>query len=79
MHIAASKKKTAPSDTPIKRGTQQKKYLLMPYENNCTLQKWHMTNSPPKIDQCDTHRKWCLTKMEHLVKKYPQAIYQWLS
>ena len=51
----------------------------MPYENNCTLQKWHMTNSPPKIDKSDTRRKWCFTKMEHLVKKYPKAIYQWLS
>ena len=22
----------------------------MPFENNGTLQKWHMTNTPPEID-----------------------------
>ena len=22
----------------------------MPFENNDTLQKWHMTNTPPEID-----------------------------
>ena len=34
----------------------------MPFENNGTLQKWHMTNTPPEIDIYDTHKKWCLTK-----------------
>ena len=45
MYIAGYKKIiiTAPSDTPNKNGTQQKKHPLMPFENNGTLQKWHMT------------------------------------
>ena len=43
MHIATSKKtKAAPSDTPNKSSTQQKKHPLMPIENNGALQKWHM-------------------------------------
>ena len=43
----------------------------MPFENNSTLQKWHMTKTPPEIDKHDTHKKWCLTKMAHLTKKLP--------
>ena len=27
----------------------------MPFENNGTLQKWHMTNNPPEKDK---HEKW---------------------
>ena len=50
MHIA-SNKKTAPSDIPNKNSAQQKELPLMPFENNGTLQKWHMTNTPPKILQ----------------------------
>ena len=80
MHIATSKKaKTLPSDTPNKSGTQQKKHPLIPFEKNGTLQKWHMRNTPPKIDKYDTHGKWYLTKMAHLAKKYPKVICQGLS
>ena len=48
MHIASyiKKIKTAPSDTPNKNGRRT-------FENNSTLQKWHMTNTPPKIDKYD--------------------------
>ena len=28
----------------------------MPYENNGTLRKWHITNVPPKVDKYDTHK-----------------------
>ena len=28
-----------------------------------------MTNTPLEIDKYDTHKKWYLTKMAHLVKK----------
>ena len=38
----------------------------MPFENNDTLQRWHMTNTPPEIDKYDTHKKCCLTNMAHL-------------
>ena len=73
MHIATSKKtKAAPSNRPNKSSTQQEKHPLMPIENNDALQKWHMTNTPPKIDKYDTHREWWLTKMAHLAKKYPK-------
>ena len=41
----------------------------MPFGNNSTLQKWHMTNTPSEIDKYDTHKKWCFTNMEHLAKK----------
>ena len=41
----------------------------MPFENNGTLQKWHMTNTPPEIDKYDTNKTWCLTKMAQLAKK----------
>ena len=41
----------------------------MPFENNGTLQKWHMANTPPEIDKYDTHKTWCLTKMAQLAKK----------
>ena len=51
---------------------------MTPTENG-TLQKWHMRNTPPKIDNYDTHGKWYLTKMAHLAKKYPKVICQGLS
>ena len=38
MQIASYIKKTAPSDTPNKNGNQQKRHLLMLFENNSTLQ-----------------------------------------
>ena len=28
----------------------------MSFENNGTLQKWHMANIPPEIDTYDTHK-----------------------
>ena len=40
----------------------------MSFENRGTLQKWHMTNTPPKIDKYDTHKKLCLTTMAKLAK-----------
>ena len=82
MHIASYKnkeRKTASSDTPNKNGTQQKKYPFMLFENNVAFQKWYMTNSPPKIDIYDIHKKWCLTAMAHLAKKYPKVPCQGLS
>ena len=80
MHIATSKKtKTAPSDKPNKSGTHQKKHALIPFENIGILKKWHMTNTPTKIDKYDTHRKCCVTKLAHLAKEYPKAICQGLS
>ena len=41
----------------------------MPFENNGTSQKWHMTNTPPKTEKCDTHKNFSPTKMAHLAKK----------
>ena len=38
----------------------------MLFENNDTLQ--NLTNTPPKMDKYDTRRRWCLTKMAHLVQ-----------
>ena len=40
----------------------------MAFENNGILKKWHMTNTPPKIDKYNTHKNWCLTKMAHIAK-----------
>ena len=34
----------------------------MPFEKGCTLQKWHMTNSPLEIDKYGSQKNWCLTK-----------------
>ena len=48
----------------------------MPFKNNGTLQKWHMTNTPLEIDKYDTHKKLCLTKMTQLAKKCPEVIWQ---
>ena len=38
-----------------------------------------MTITPLEIEKYETHKKWCLTKMAHLVKKLPKAIFQELS
>ena len=36
-----------------------------------------MANTPPKIDKYDNiHKKWCLTEIVHLAKKFPKAIFQ---
>ena len=53
MHIAGYKKKQKQRHQlhPHKNGTQPKKHPLMPFENNGTLQKWHMTNTPPKVNK----------------------------
>ena len=54
MHIARCKKKKKYSTI---RYTQQKRHPLMPFENNGTLQKWHITNTASKIDKYDdTHK-----------------------
>ena len=81
MHIACYKEKTktAPPDTPNKNGSQHKKHLLMLSGNSGTLQKWHMTNTLPKIGKYDSHKKWCLTKMTHLAKICPKIICQGVS
>ena len=79
VQIVIKKIKRGPSNTPNKNGNQQKGQPLMLFENNSTLQKWHITHFPPKIEKYDTHKKWCLTKMAQLVKKYPQVISQGLS
>ena len=63
MHIASYKKKQKQRhQINQKKGTQQKKYLLIPFENNGTLQKWHMTNTPPKINKYDTQKNGALQK-----------------
>ena len=33
----------------------------MPFENNGTLQKWLITNTPPDIDKYSIYKKWRLT------------------
>ena len=43
------------------------------FENNGTLQKWHVTKTTPEIDKYDTHKKGCLTRMGHLAKKIPKG------
>ena len=46
----------------------------MPFENNDTLHNWLMTNTPPKIDKYDnTQKKWCIAKIAHLAKKWPNS------
>ena len=62
-----------------KNGIQQKKHPLIQFENNGTLQKWHITNTPPKTEKYDTHKKWCLTKMTYLAKECPKVVCQGLS
>ena len=79
MHIATAKQpKTAPLDTLNKIGTQQKKHPLMPFENNRTLKRWHMINTPPEIDKYGTHIKWCLTKLPYLAKNNTKIIWHGL-
>ena len=61
------------------RYNQQKWHPLIPFENNGTLQKWHLTKTPSEIDKYDTQKRWCFTKMTHLAKKCPEVIYQGLT
>ena len=75
MQIASYEKaKTAPSDTPNKNGTQQKKQHLMPFENNGTPQKWHMTDTPPKINKWDTEKNGALQKW-YTLRKNTQRLF----
>ena len=39
------------------------------FENNGTLQKWHVTKTTPEIEKYDTHKKICLTKNDTPCKK----------
>ena len=57
------------------RYTKQKRHSLIPFKNNGTLQKWHMTNTPPEIDKYDTHKSWYFTKMAHLAKNCPKVTF----
>ena len=45
----------------------------MPFENNDTLQKWHMIKTPPEIGKCDTNKRWFFTNMSHLPKRWPKV------
>ena len=40
----------------------------MPFESKGTLQKFHMTNTPPEIYKYDNNNKYCCTKMAHFVQ-----------
>ena len=44
----------------------------MSFENNGTLQKWHMTNAPPKIDKHETHKKMVSDKNGTPCEKMPE-------
>ena len=49
----------------------------MSFENNGTLQQWHITNTQPKIEKYNnTYKKWCLTKIAHLAEKCQNVICQ---
>ena len=49
----------------------------MLFENNGTLQKWHMTNTQPEVQKYDTHKILCLVKMAQscAVRKYDQRLF----
>ena len=75
MHIATYKKtKTGTPDTPNKNGTQQNKHPLKLFENKDTLQKWHMTNNPPKINKYDAQKNGALQKW-HTLRKNAQRLF----
>ena len=40
----------------------------MPFENNGTLQKWRMINTPSKKDKYDTHKNIALQKKADLAR-----------
>ena len=46
----------------------------MSFENNGTLQKWHMANIQPEIDTYDTHKNGALQKWRTL-RKNAQRLY----
>ena len=80
MHIASYKKN---KNSPIRYAQQKwdptEKVPLNAIENNGTIQKWHMTNTPLKIDKYDNHKKWSLIKMAHLAKKCSKVTCQGLN
>lgn len=60
---------------PNKNSTQQKRHPIMLFENNYTLNKWHMTNTPPRIkkfgaDQKMTPYKNDTTKSDTFAKRH---------
>ena len=61
---------------PNKNGTQQKRHPLMPLKINITLQIWHMTNTPSKIDKYDTH-KMMLSTNGKPCKNVPKGYLPW--
>ena len=53
----------------------------MPFESKGTLQKFHMTNTPPEIYKYDNNNKYCCTKMAHFVqceKNFCQGQLRWV-
>ena len=42
--------------TSKKNGTQQKKYYIMSFENNGSIQKGYMANTPPKMNKYGTQK-----------------------
>ena len=48
----------------------------MPFENNGTSQKWHMTKTPHKIGKYNTCKKWLIKKMAHNAEKGQKVICQ---
>ena len=46
----------------------------MLFENNGTLQKWHMRKTPPEIDKYGTHKNDALQKW-HTVQKNAQRLF----
>ena len=65
-----------PVDTLNKNGTQQKKHHLIPFENNGTLQKWHMTNTPLKINKYNNQKNGALQKW-HKLRKNAKGWAEW--
>ena len=47
----------------------------MRFENNGTLQKWHMTKNPPEIDKYDTYKNGTLQKWRILWKNVQRLPY----
>ena len=70
MHIAIKKQQQYPIDTPNKNGTQQKRPpFLIPFEKICTLQKWHMINTPLEIAKYGTAQKDGALQKWHTLQK----------
>ena len=56
------------------RHPTEKAPFKMPFENNGTLQKWHMTNTPPKTNKYDTRKNGALQKW-HTLQKNAQRLF----